>query len=165
MALTLIEKYDLEVTFAALDEESNVVSRKKTYEIVGTDFTTARTNANLFLTDLALATGANIVAHRLTEKYEDAVVPTSTFNLWRELVITFILAGAGTKKASHTVFAPSLNMVNQKVINLGHADVTAYINNFLETGGIVTISDGEFVKDTANVAASRIRQTPSGKTY
>ena len=162
MALALIPVFDLEVTFQALDEESVIITRKKTYEMAGADFAEAQANRDLFLADLALATGAQIMGHRLTERYGDSAAVTSTFNLYREMVITFILAGAEAKKAAHTVPAPSLNFAAGKSLNLGHADVTAYINNFLSTGGIVSISDGEFVKDANNVAASRIRQVKSG---
>lgn len=165
MPLALIPSYDLQVTFAALDEESVIINRTKTYEIVGADFTAASANRDLFLADLALASGAQIIGHRLTEKFgnNDAVV--STFNLYRELVISFVLDGAEGKKAPHTIPAPNLNFVAGQNLNLGHADVTAYLNNFLATGGIVTISDGEFIKDANNVAASRIRQVASGKSY
>lgn len=165
MALTLIPKYDLEVTFAALDEESVIITRTHNYVLEGATFADAQTNRAAFLTDLALATGAQIIGHRLTERYGDNAAITSTFNLFRELVISFILDGAVPKKAAHTIIAPSLNFVAGQSLNLGHADVTAYINNFLATGGIVTISDGEFVKDANNVAASRIRQVSSGKRY
>lgn len=165
MPLALIPKFKLVVTLAALDEESNIVTRQKEYEIVAADFATAQTNRTALLADIALSTGAQIIAHTMTEKYgnDDAVV--STFNLWRELSITFILAGAENKKANHTIFAPSLNFVAGKSLNLGHADVTAYINNFLVTGGIATISDGEFLRDANNVADSKIKQTASGKVY
>ena len=164
MALTLVPRFELTVTFAALDEEGIIITRQKSYAIEGVDFATAQTNRDLFLTDLALATGANIIAHRMSELYVDPVVPVSTFNLYRELLITFVLEG-GIKKAAHAIPAPSLNFVSGQNLNLGHADVTAYINNFLATGGIVSISDGEFVADSANVAASRIRQVRSGQSY
>jgi len=165
MPLTLIPSYELQVTFAALDEESVIITRTKSYEIVGATFAAAATNRDLFLADLALTTGAQIIAHRMSEKWgnDDAVV--STFNLYRELIISFVLAGVEPKKAAHSIVAPSLNFVAGQNLNLGHADVTAYLNNFLETGGIVTISDGEFIKDANNVAASRIRQVASGKSY
>lgn len=165
MALALIPEFELTVTFAALDEEGVIITRDKTYAIEGADFATAQTNRGLFLADLALATGANIIKHRMSEVYADAVVPTSVFNLYRELLITFVLAGGTLKKAPHAIPAPSLNFVAGQNLNLGHADVTAYINNFLVTGGIVSISDGEFVQDTNNVAASRIRQVRSGVSY
>lgn len=165
MPLALIPSYELQVTFAALDEESVIITRTKSYEIVGANFAAAEINRDLFLADLALSTGAQIIAHRMSEKWgnNDAVV--STFNLYREMVISFVLDGAEGKKAPHTVVAPSLNFVAGQNLNLGHADVTAYLNNFLATGGIVTISDGEFIKDANNVAASRIRQVASGKSY
>jgi hypothetical protein len=165
MALALIPIFDLSVTFAVLDEESVIVTRSKSYEIQGADFAEAQTNRDAFLTDLALATGAQITGHRLTERYGDNAAITSTFNLYREMLITFILDGAEGKKAAHAVPAPSLNFVAGQNLNLGHADVTAYINNFLATGGVVAISDGEFVKDANNVAASRIRQVRSGVSY
>jgi len=165
MALTLIPSFTLEVTFAAIDEESVIITRSKSYEIVGADFAAAQANRALFLADLALSSGAQIIGHRLTERYGDDVAVTSTFNLYRELLISFVLAGAVPKKAQHSIVAPSLNFVAGQNLNLGHADVTAYINNFLATGGIVSISDGEFIKDSNNVAASRIRQVASGKSY
>lgn len=165
MPLALIPAFELQVTFAALDEEGVIITRTKSYEIDGATFADAQTNRAAFLTDLALATGAQIIGHRLTERYgnNDAVI--STFNLYRELLITFVLDGAEAKKASHAVVAPSLNFVNGQSLNLGHADVTAYINNFLATGGVVSISDGEKVKDANNVVASRIRQVKSGVSY
>lgn len=171
MALTQIPSFELTVTFAALDEEGVIVTRDKTYSIVGDGIddaarlTDARTNRDAFLADLALATGANIIKHSIREVYADPVLPVSTFNLYRELLITFVLAGGTLKKAPHAIPAPSLNFVAGQNLNLGHADVTAYINNFLSTGGIVTISDGEFVADANNVAASRIRQVRSGVSY
>lgn len=165
MAMALIPKFDLDVTFAAIDPESVIITRNKTYTLEGASFADAQTNRTAFLADLALSTGAQIIGHRLTERYGDDAAVVSTFNLYRELLITFVLAGAVPKKAAHTIIAPSLNFVTGTGLNLGHADVTAYINNFLATGGIATISDGEFVKDANNVAASRVRQVASGKSY
>lgn len=165
MALALVPQFELTVTFAALDEEGLIITRNKSYTIVGVDFAAAQANRDLFLADLALATEADIIGHRLTERYSDDAPVVSTFNLYREMVITFNLDTLSGKKATHTVIAPSLNFANGQSLNLGHADVTAYINNFLATGGIVSISDGEFVKDANNVAASRVRTVASGKSY
>jgi hypothetical protein len=165
MAMALIPRFELQVTFAVIDPESVIITRKKTYTLEGADFAAAQANRALFLADLALTTGAQIIGHKLTEQYGDDVAITSTFNLYRELLISFHLAGAVPKKASHTILAPSLNFVAGQTLNLGHADVTAYLNNFLVTGGIETISDGEFIKDANNVAASRVRQVASGKSY
>lgn len=165
MALTLVPKFNLTVTFAALDEESKIVTREKVYVVEGADFATAQANRTALLADIALSTGANIVKHTMTEVYSDPVAPTSTFNLWRELIVTLNLATFPLKKATHTIFAPSLNFVNVDSLNAGHADVIAYFNNFLETGGIATISDGEFIQDTGYYVKSRVRQTASGANY
>jgi len=165
VALTLVPRFELTVTFAAIDPEGVIITRDKSYMLEGADFAAAQANRALFLADLALATGANIVKHILKETYADPVTPVSVFNLYREMIITFVLAGGLLKKAPHTVLAPSLNFANGQQLNLGHADVTAYINNFLVTGGIVSISDGEFVQDANNVAASRVRQVRSGVSY
>ena len=165
MALTLIPSFELTVTFAAIDEESVIITRQKSYQLEGADFAAAQANRALFLADLALSTGAQIIDHRLTERYSDDAAVISTFNLYREMVLSLMLNTAGGKKAAHTIIAPSLNFVSGTSLNLGHADVTAYLNNFLATGGIVTISDGEFIKDANPVAASRIRQVASGKSY
>lgn len=164
MPLALVPRFELLVTFAVIDPESVIITRQKTYEIVGADFDAAQVNRDAFLADLVLATGAQIIEHRLTERYVSGDAITSTFNLYREMLITFILSD-GIKKAAHSVPAPSLNFVAGQSLNLGHADVTAYINNFLLTGGVVTISDGEKVRDANNVAASRVRQVASGKSY
>lgn len=165
MALALIPQFELQVTFAAIDPEGVIRERSKVYQIEGATFAEAQTNRDAFLADLDLATDAMIRGHRLTERYGDSAAVVATPNLYREMVITFELAGAVPKKATHTVPAPSANFANGKVLNLGHADVTAYINNFLETGGIVSISDGEFVKDANNVADSYVRQVASGKNF
>lgn len=165
MALALIPIFELVVTFAALDPEGVIRERQKTYQIDGADFTEAQTNRDAFLADLALASNAMIRGHRLTERYGDAAAVVATPNLYREMVITFELDGAVPKKATHTVPAPSANFTAGKSLNLGHADVTAYINNFLATGGVVSISDGEKVKDANNVADSYVRQVASGKSF
>jgi hypothetical protein len=165
MALTLIPKFALVVTLAALDEESKIVTREKTYMLEGADFATAQTNRAALLADIALSTGANIVKHSMAEVYADPVAPTSVFNLWRELVVTVNLATFPLKKATHVIAAPSLNFVNVDSLNAGHADVTAYFNNFLVTGGIATISDGVFLQDANYVVKSRVRQTASGQNY
>lgn len=165
MALALIPKYELEVTFSALDPEGVIRTRKKVYEIDGADVGTAQTNRDAFLADLDLVTDAMITGHRLTERYGDSDAVVATPNLFREMLITFVLDGVVPKKATHNVIAPSANFVAGKALNLGHADVTAYINNFLATGGVVSLSDGEKVKDANNVADSRIRQVASGKNF
>lgn len=165
MPLALVPKFALTVTFAALDEESVIVTRQKTYEIDGADFAAAQANRAAFLADLALATGANIIGHTLTERYANDDAVTSTFNLWREMQLTVNLDTVPLKKASHTIPAPSLNFVNGTSLNLGHADVTAYLNNFLATGGVVSISDGEKMTDTSPVAKSRVKQVGSGQRY
>lgn len=165
MALTLVPKFALTVTFAALDEESKIVTREKTFMLEGATFADAQTNRAAILADIALSSGANIVKHTMTEVYSDPVLPTSVFNLWRELVVTLNLATFPLKTASHTIIAPSLNFVNVDTLNAGHADVIAYFTNFLVTGGIATISDGEFIQDTGYYKKSRIRQTASGRNY
>jgi hypothetical protein len=163
--LVLVPSYELEVTFASLDEESNIITRNKRYAIEGANFAAAAANRDLFLTDLGDATGALIIRARMTEVLGTDEAVTPTFNLYREMLITFVLDGAEQKRAAHAVPAPSLDFVAGKALNLGHATVTAYLNNFLATGGIVTISDGEFIRDANNVAASRIRVVRSGETY
>jgi len=165
MAMTLVPSYDLLVTFAALDEEGVIITRQKTYALVGADYTEAAANRALFLADLALSTGAQIINHRMTEQYADDVAITSTFNLYRELLLTVLLDTLPGKKAPHSIIAPSLNFVNGTSLNLGHTDVTAYLNNFLATGGIVTISDGEFMIDSNPVSKSRVKQVRSGVSY
>lgn len=165
MALTLIPKFALTVTFAALDEESKIVTRDKVYMLEGATFADAQTNRATLLTEIAKSSGANIVKHTLTEVYSDPVAPTSVFNLWRELVVTLNLATFPLKKATHTIIAPSLNFVNVDTLNAGHADVIAYFTKFIVTGGIATISDGEFITDANYYVKSRIRQVASGVNY
>lgn len=165
MPLALVPRYELTVTFAALDEESVIITRQKQYEIVGSDWATAEANRDLFLADLALSSGAQIVAHKMSELWVNNSPVTSTFNLYRELLLTVNLATSPIKKAAHTIIAPSLNFVNGTSLNLGHADVTAYLNNFLATGGIVTLSDGEFMTDANPVSKSRVKQVKSGVNY
>lgn len=165
MALALVPSYDLVVTFAALDEENVIITRQKTYSIVGADFATAAINRDLFLADLALSSGAQIINHKMTEQYADSVAVVSVFNLYRELQLTVLLNTLPGKKAAHNIIAPSLNFVNGQSLNLGHPDVTAYLNNFLATGGIATISDGEFMVDANPVVKSRVKQVKSGVNY
>jgi len=116
MAMALVPAFDLTVTFAAIDEESVIITRQKTYTLDGADFATAQTNRTAFLADLALSTGAQIIGHTLTERYADNVAITSTFNLYRELLLTVLLNTLPGKKAPHSIIAPSLNFVNGQSI-------------------------------------------------
>lgn len=171
LTLAQIQAFDLVVEFAALDPEGVLVSRSKLYEVRGTGideaarWASAQANRALLIADLALATGADIIGHRLTERYGTQDAVTSTFNLYREMLITFNLDSLEPKKAPHAVPAPSANFANGQSLNLGHADVSNYVANFLTTGGTVFISDGETVKDANGIAASRVRQVKSGQSY
>lgn len=171
LTMAQVPAFDLQVTFAAIDPEGVLITRTKTYEVRGEGadaaarWADAQANRDAFLADLALATGADIIGHRLTERYGTADSVTSTVNLYREMLITFHLASLEPKKAPHAVPAPSANFANGETLNLGHADVSNYVANLITTDGTIFISDGETVKDTNGIASSRVRQVRSGVSY
>lgn len=171
MALTL-DRFELTVNFFAFDDDGAQVQRQKRYEIKAegaddaTMITNATTQAGLFLADLANMTGAGVGSYRLSVIYEDPVIAVPTDNLYKEAVIIFALNTTGTKKAEHTVPAPSdtLLVADGKSVDVGDTDVQAFFDNFKDAG-YVRISDGEFVRDTNPVISSRVRSVSSGKEY
>lgn len=171
LTMAQIPSFRLVVTFAALDPEGVLITRQKEYEVRGEGIDAAarladaQANRDALLADLAVATAGDIIDHQLTERYGTQDAVTSTANLYREMLITFALDTLEPKKAPHSVPAPSANFANGQALNLGHADVSNYVANFITTDGTVYISDGETVKDANGIAASRVRQVRSGQSY
>lgn len=171
LTLAQIAVFDLTVEFAAIDPEGILVTRTKNYELRGEGadaaarLADAQANRDALIADLANATAGDIIGHRLSERYGTQDAVTSTANLYREMLITFNLNTLEPKKASHAVPAPSANFANGESLNLGHVDVSNYVANFVVTGGTAYVSDGEMVKDANGIAASRVRQVRSGKSY
>lgn len=171
MALTL-DRFELQVTLFAFDDDGTQVSRKKTYEInaVGADAAAQRldaaSKAAAFLTDLQAVTGAGVGSYRLSEVQEDPAISVPTDNLYKEAVIVFALNETGSKKATHTVPAPAAVLLSSdgRSVDVGSTESQAFFDNFKDAGGI-RISDGESVRATNPVVSSSVRSVSSGKSY
>lgn len=164
--------FELEVTFAALDTNSKIVTRKKRYEVTGAGaddaarFADAKVNALAFIAELADVTEALITGTRLSEilATADAVVQVATPH--KEAVLTLQGSASSIKKLTHTIPAPAdAILVNGSTVNAGNADVAAYLATFMIGGGDMRMSDGETIAATNPLLESRVRMVSSGKTF
>jgi len=162
-----VQGYELIVNFAGFDTNGKLVSRDKTYEMVGATQAAVDTAVNAFLTDLGAVTEAQIIGHRVTRVSATVdVIPTTQVTLRKELVLSLQSGVSVLKKLFHTLYAPAdAILTGGTTVDPANAAVVAWLANYVAAGN-VRISDGEFLSDAANpIMASRVRNVASGKTY
>lgn len=157
-------RFAAEVTFAAIDSNGVTKERSKVYEFAAGVVLYADALAALgaLITALVAINEADIVRYRIVTIFDTMTgAVTLVGNLQREAVLTLRIDGSSTKKAAHSIIAPSDANVSGNSVVID-ADMRAYIDKF-EAGGDFTISDGEQVTaDTASqVAASGLRTVKS----
>lgn len=164
--------FNLEVTFAALDTNSKIVTRKKNYEVTGSGIddaarlANASANAVTFVAELASMTEALITGYRLSEIKASADAVTQVAIPHKEAILTLQGSASSIKKLTHTVPAPAdAILTNGSVVNAGHADVAAYLALFMVTAGVMRMSDGETIADANPLLESRVRMVKSGKSF
>lgn len=159
-----VVRYAAEITFAAID--SNGVTKERTKEFAFASgvvlYADALNALSALVTALIAINEADIVRHRVISIFDTVTGPvTLVGNLQREAVLTLRINGSSTKKAAHSIIAPSDQNVSGNSVVVD-ADMRAYLDKF-EAGGDFTISDGEQISaDSASqVAASGLRTVKS----
>jgi len=154
------ERFELDVTIAAIDNNGVLQSRTKTFQFSDgvTTYADALAAAAAFLTLFDNVNEADIVKYSLRTVYEESSGPvTAIGNPYKEAILSLRLAGFADKKASHTIYSPNDAMVsgNDVVIT---AALQLYLDVF-ETGGDFVISDGEEIStdEDTRIAAKRLR--------
>lgn len=118
------------------------------------DYAAAWASAQLILPALNAVTDANVKGHALTESYvENALTLPSGVEVEKRAVITAKIDGAVPAKYGNIVIpAPNQGIFQAttgsgaRLIDKADAALLAYLA-FFETGGGVTVSDGESIAD------------------
>lgn len=137
-----------EVTVSLMDNGGDIT--RKTYQLTTTIPADAIIDAGALVADLIAVTDATVLSFTVGQRYvEDAFAfPASGVENQNQALLVFQLADNPTKKATHSIPAPSPGIFvaasgpNAEVVDLADAAVIAYAANFLP-GGIATLSDGE----------------------
>jgi len=163
----VLSRWELTVNFAGYDTNGKLVTRPKSYEVVGADYTAVDAAVTAFLTDLGAVTEAYIVGHTLrrVSTTTDAV-PASQVNLYKEAIVSFQSGTDTLKKLPHSLIAPADSILaNGETIITNDVNVGAWVANYIQTGNI-RISDGEYISDAANpIITSRVKSVSSGQKY
>jgi hypothetical protein len=153
------ERFELEVTLAALDNNGVQQERTKVFQFSDgvTVYADALVAGAALLVDLAAIEEADIIKYTYRTIYDESTgAVTSVGNVYKEAILTLRIAGS-TKKAAHTILSPYDAMVSGNSV-VSTALLQAYLDNF-ETGADFTISDGEEIStvEATRIAASRVR--------
>jgi hypothetical protein len=160
------ERFELDITFAALDNNGVQYERSKTYQFNDgvTVYADAFAAASAFVTLASLITESDVVKWAVRTILEEPTGPvTQIGNLRKEAILTLRIDGS-LKKAAHTIFSPNDAMISGKSV-VSTAALQAYLDAF-ETGGDFVISDGESIStvEGTRIAASRVRHVAGPKT-
>ncbi len=134
-----------------LDKGSNETTMQ--FDLVAADSDEADTAIATILTRYAAAGSLLVTGHNKTEKFQETgtIVIPSAADAQAEVdaKISTYIAGAGNKKATIRIPGPTAANVmvgtsgkNANVVNMGATAVINWLGMY-QTGGIVTISDGE----------------------
>ena len=152
------ESFEGFVIVAALDTNGVLKQRTKFYEL-GAGVTTdaeARAAMAALLPLLDGVNEADIIGWGFRVVFGwDGTAVTVVGNLQREAVLTLRPATPGDL-VTHVIYSPDDTLVAGKNVNENDADLIAYLNVF-ETTGDFTLSDGESISATNQIAASRLR--------
>lgn len=150
------------VVIAAIDSNNVLKERIKFFELSEAITTDAEARAAMVaLLPLIDATNeGDIIGWGIRTVFGwSGVAVTAVGNLQREAVLTLRPDTPGDKM-THTIYAPDDTIVAGSNVNENDADLLAYLNVF-ETGGDFTMSDGEHIAVTNQIAASRLRTVAS----
>jgi len=159
------EKFSVSITFAANDGQT-YIDRVKEFALDAAITTAAAANTAVaaLITDLLLVSKADIVAWTLHSEHKgDAGDVVAVGNPYKEASLTLNLVGG--KRGNHTILAPVDTMVSGRNIVEGLAALTGYLDNFEETAGDFTISDGDYVVTANQIASSKLKSNTSGQQF
>lgn len=163
---TVDEIFEVTFILAGKDDNLKVDTRSKTYELAPsvTTHVAAVTAADALATALQAITGADILHRTISTKQRGALSGvTSTFDVYKEAVLS-LAPEDGSELITHTVPAPNNAIVSGKNVIESAAVLATYLNNF-ETTGSFTLSDGESIAASNQIASSRTRRVKSGASY
>lgn len=153
------ERFELEVTLAALDNNAVQQERVKSFAFSDavTTYAEAVTATAAFLTAILAIEEADLVKYVIRTVFDESTgAVASVGNVYKEAILTLRIAG-GTKKAPHTIIAPYDAMISGNSV-VSTAALQTYLDMF-ETGANFTISDGEHIStvEGTRIAAKRVR--------
>jgi hypothetical protein len=153
------ERFELDVTIAALDNNGVQQERTKTFQFSDgvTLYADAAAAAAAFLTALDAINEADIIKWALRTVLDESTGPvTAVGNPRKEAILSLRIDGS-SKKEPHTIFSPYDAMISGNAV-VTTAALQTYLD-FFETGGDLTISDGEAIStvEATRIAASRVR--------
>lgn len=153
------ERFELEVTLAALD--NNGVQQERTKTLAFADTVTTYTAAGLAVVDMLAALlaieEADLIKYTIRTVFDESTGAVSAVgNVYKEAILTLRVAGS-TKKVPHTILSPYDAMISGNAVT-ATAALQTYLNEF-QTGGDFTLSDGEQISTVqgTRIAASRVR--------
>jgi len=137
----------------SLTDTSSSVSTL-TFELSSPDALTAATDAATVLTALGDMTDSVVSSYSINEVFaENALtLPANAINAIKASMSVY-LEGAGQKRGNLKIPAPKTGIFvsasgpNNNVVDDTDPAVIAYIDLYQTTGGILTLSDGETVRD------------------
>ena len=155
------ERFELEVSIAALDNNNVIQVRKKSFQFSDgvTLYADALAAAQALLPLLDAINEGDIVAWRVATILDETTgAVTAVGDVFKEAILSLRLDGYANKKAAHTIYSPYDTMVSGNDVVITPA-VQSYLDLF-ETGGDFVISDGEPIStdEATRVAAKRLRK-------
>jgi len=139
----------------------------RSYELRSTvaDFTAALAAAALLLPDLAAVTECTVIGYSVSEKYQDSAAgfPTNPVGERQNNALLAVgIEGAPLKTATLAIPGPIDAMFQGAPgfdgyddVNGANSLVIAFMDNFKETDGTFSLSDGEQIADSGSFKKSR----------
>jgi len=157
------ERFEVEVTLAAIDNNGVQQERTKTYALASgvTTYLDAQAAVDALIVSLLAIEEADLIKYVIRTVFDASTgAVASVGNVYKEAILTLRIAGS-TKKAAHTILSPYDAMISGNSV-VATAALQTYLDHF-ETGGDFTISDGEVISTTegTRIAASRVRTVAS----
>lgn len=160
------ERFELDVTVAAIDNNNVQYERTKTFEFNPgvTVYADALIATAALLAALDAINEADIIKYTLRTVYDESTGPvTAVGNVRKEASLSLRIAGS-SKKENHKIFSPYDAMISGKAV-VSTAALQTYLDLF-ETGGDFVISDGESIStdEATRIAASGITHVAGPKS-
>lgn len=125
---------------------------RKPYLLVAADAAAAATAASTIMARFTGVSGMAIKGYNLTEQFLDDAVSVGSGIATEQALVTAKLVTAG-KEWNHTIPAPLIDIfqgatgADRNRVDSADADLVTYMSTF-ESGGLASVSDGEFIRDS-----------------
>lgn len=159
--------YELHVTLM----DSGLNTSKLSYQLDSIDAAAAATDSAAVLTALQAVTQAEVKGYSIAERFieDNLVIPTQNIHVENIAAVVAQLSSSPLKNVTVKIPAPSPsifisnNGAGSNTIDTLDTDLQAYIDLWRETGGVASISDGEYIEDglSAILRGKRIHRQSS----